>query len=178
MKGFSIVALKTYLDIAVQDGQRRDKTLSFRIKPATFGSTTLPSKAKIEAVINTIFGSGLPSNAAVKTYGVRLVEDDVTTAPGGSGGSPVASTARSRSGASEYIEEIPGIDESNVSFDSSNKNAISTTTTAWRAAATALADTEIAIGDPAPTTYAATAVTDIFRSASYFLGKRVPARVR
>lgn len=172
------MTLKTYLKIQLRDGQKRDKTLSFRIKPAAFGSTTLPSEAKIEAVINALFGSGLPSNAAVKAYGIELVEDDVTTAPGGSGGSSLANTARSRNGNSEYIEEIPGIDESNVAFDASNKNAIVTTTTAWRAAATALADSEIAIGDPAPTSYAATAATDIFRSATFFLGKRVPARVR
>lgn len=176
MVGF--MAVYTFLDILVRDGQGYDRTMRFRIKPATFGSTTIPSTVKIKAVVNAIFGTATPSNSIVRGWQVVVYDNDPTGAVGGAGGSATSQAGRTRSGATEYIEEIPGLDKGIVSFDSSNSNSIVVVGAMWDAIRAALADTDIAIGALPPAAYAATAETDIIRSATLYDGKRAPKRIR
>lgn len=172
------MTIRTYLRIRSHDAQGRKSELIFRINPVGFGTgVDLPSEAKIKDVVNALYGSSAkPSNSIVDGWDVIVEQNDPTGAAGGTGGSASSTVARTRSGDSEYIERVPGLNQAAVSFDSSNRNSIVTSTAMWNTAKAALADAEIAIADPEATSYTATAETDIFRSATLFDGKRSPIR--
>jgi len=145
------LALNTYLDIFVEDGQKQKATLSFRIKPlALAAAQTLPAAAKIEAVIDAIFAStGTPGDAKCEGYAVRVFED----APGSSGGagvSSISSAAKVRNSLDaipgNWLFSIPGLNKAAVSFDPTNPNSISTVGAMWDAIRTALSDAAIKLG--------------------------------
>jgi len=176
------LALNTYLDIMVRDGQRQKATLTFRIKPlALAAAQTLPTAAKIEAVIDAIFAStGTPGDSVCDGYSVRVTED----APGSTGGtgvSSISSAAKVRNSLDaipgNWLFSIPGLNKAAVSFDPTNPNSISTVGAMWDAIRTALSDAAIAVSDPAGA-YVAVASDEIAQSATGFDGRRSPPRPR
>jgi hypothetical protein len=176
------MALKTWLDIFTQDGQKQKATLSFRIKPVALAAAQdLPTAAKIDAVINAIFAAGsVPGDAEVTGYAVR-VEEDAPTATGGGGVSSISSTAKVRNDIDgipgNWLFSIPGLNKGAVSFDPTNPNSISTVGAMWDAIRTALTDAAIAVSDPEGA-YAAAASDTIAQSATGFDGRRSPPRPR
>ncbi len=176
------MALSTFLDIFYRDGQGRDRTLTFRIKPlALAAAQTLPAAAKIEAVIDAIFTvADSVSNGLVTAYAIRVHEDTPGTT-GGNGTSPTSEAARVRND----LNGIPGnwlwtvgcLNKNAVSFDPTNPNSISTSDSQWDAIRAALADAAIAVSDPQGA-YAATDEGDIAMVASVFDGRSSPARPR
>jgi hypothetical protein len=176
------LALDTFLDIFVEDGQKQKATLTYRIKPlALAGSQTLPAAAKIEAVISSIFDSaGTPGDSIVLGYAVR-VHENAPGAAGGFGQSSVSSSAKVRNSLDSipgnWLFSIPGLNKAAVSFDPTNPNSISTVGGMWDAVRTALTDAAIAVSDPAGS-YAAVSSDEIAMSATGFDGRRSPPRPR
>lgn len=169
------MALSTWLDIHAQDAQGRKATLTFRIKAAALGATTLPTAAKIEAVIDAIFGADVISDAIVTGYDVRVNQDSVPGAPGGAGGSSISTAARVRNEPPDnWLFAVPGIAENNVVFDPTNRNSISTVGAIWTAIRDALTDAEITIKNPE--TGVDLADTSVATTATLYDGKRSPMR--
>ena len=172
-----MMAVATYLDIMTQDAQKEKATLTFRINPATFGATTLPTAAKIEAVINAVFGNTKFSTNIVTAYAVR-VEEEAPVALGGTGGSPSSQAMRVRNeiGTKNWMFSVPGLVKSNVTWDPVNPNSISTSDALFTALRAALVDAAIAFGDPA--NYAATPTDEAAQTATGYDGRRTPPRPR
>lgn len=175
------MAVKTWLDINLEDGQRQKRTLSLRVKDIAFATAqTLPSAAKIDAVIDALFAAeGTPSNARVVSYAIR-VEETAPLSTGGDGTSAITSAIRTRNDVDgipgNWLMTIGGINKSAVTFDTNNRNSIIVTGGMWDAARAALADAEIAVGDPDAGSYVATAEADLFGSASGYDGRRSAPR--
>lgn len=176
------MALNTYLDIEVRDGQRQKATLTFRIKPlALAAAQTLPAAAKIEAVIDSIFAAGsTPGDAVCTGYSVRVTEDSPGSS-GGAGVSSISSAAKVRNSLDaipgNWLFSIPGLNKAAVSFDPTNPNSISTVGAMWDAIRTALTDAAIAVSDPAGA-YVAVTSDELAQSATGFDGRRSPPRPR
>lgn len=175
------MAVKTWLDLYLEDGQKQKRTLSLRVKDIAFaGAQTLPAAAKIDAVIDAIFAAeDTPSNAKCTGYAIR-VEQTVPASGGGDGTSAITSAIRTRNDVTgvpgNWLMTIGAMNKSAVAFDTNNRNAISTVGAMWDAIRAALADAAIAVGDPDATSYVATAEADLFGSASGFDGRRSPPR--
>lgn len=175
------MAVETWLDIISTDKQGYQDTLTFRVKDLAFAAAqTLPTAAKIEAVIDAIYGPDKPSTNIVTSYQIR-VQETVSSAVGGSGSSPTSEAARVRNSLTaipgNWLFRIPGLDKSAVSFDPSNPNSISTSGAPWAAIRTALADAAIAVSDPAGA-YVAVPSTEIAEAVSAVDGRRAPLRPR
>lgn len=172
------MAVHTLLDIYSHDAQGRDAVLSFRIKPAAFGATTLPTAAKIEAVIDALFGSTVFSTNIVDGYAVRVVED-APGAVGGNGAVAVSSALRVRSeiATNNWLFSIPGLNEAYVVFDPTNPNSVSVSSSNWDALRAALVDAAIAVSAPEGT-YAAVITSLLAQTATTYDGKRSPMRPR
>lgn len=177
------MALRTWIDIHVEDGQHQKATLSLRVKDiALAAAQTLPSAAKIEAIINAVFAdSGTPSTAICVSYAVR-VEEDAPGALGGEGTSAISSAIKTRNSnitlPGNWLLSIPGMNKGDLTWDLTNRNSISTTGSMWDAVRAAMADAAIAVGDPIPPTYEATPEAELFYSASGFDGRRAAPRPR
>jgi hypothetical protein len=176
------MALNTYLDIHVRDGQKQLSTLTFRIKPlALAAAQTLPAAAKIDAVIDAIFTvADTPSDAQCIGYSVRVTED-TPASTGGNGASAISSAAKVRNSLDaipgNWLFSIPGLNKAAVSFDPTNPNSISTVGAMWDAIRDALTDAAIAVSDPVGS-YVAVPSDEIAQSATGFDGRRSPPRPR
>lgn len=172
------MALTTWLWIETEDAQGYQDTLKLRIKPAALGSTTLPTAAKIDAVIASVYGNTVLSTNIVKSYSV-VVTQDTPTDDGGTGGSPTSEALRTRSEVStnDFIIKIPGLNKANVSFDSSNPNAVVVTGTMFQDVRDALTDSEIAVSAPEGA-YAAVADSLLLQTAVVYDGRRAPLKPR
>ena len=174
------MAVSTWLDITTQDAQEYETTVSYRIKPAALGATTLPSAAKINAVLTAFYGDDKVSDQIVVHYAVR-VQEDAPAVTGGSGNVDASQVMRLRSGgdgdSAEQLDRIPGLLKANVSFDPQNPNGISTTGALFDAIRAALVDADIAFA-PDEGTYTAYTEDQIARLANAFDGKRAPKRPR
>lgn len=176
------MAVKTFLDINVRDAQGYQATLRFRIAPLAFAAAqTLPTATEIAAVIDAIFGSGVvPSNAEVLAYSV--VVEQTSAALGGEGDSPISESLRVRSNISgltiPFMFAIPGLAKSNVVYDPTNPNAVSTSSGMWDTIRTALTAPHIAIAPPDPDTYTAVTSDELAQVATVYDGRRAPMRPR
>lgn len=176
------MAVITWLDINVQDAQKRKATLSFRIKPIAFATgQALPSAAKIDAVIDSIFNTAdSPSDAKVLSYAVR-VEETAPLSTGGAGGAALSFTARVRNSVDaipgNWLFHIPGLLKSRVSWSPTDPNSIGTTGVDWDAIRDALTDADIAVSDPEGA-YTAVPADEIAEFATGVDGRRSPMRPR
>jgi len=173
------MAVTTWLDITTEDFQGYQATLPFRIVPAAFGATTLPTAAKIEAVINALYGDTKFSDQRVIKYAVR-VEQDVPGATGGAGNVTTSEALRMRSGDGDSLPalwRVPGLMKANVTFDPQNPNGVATVGALWTALRDALTDAEIAVSAPEGA-YAAYTEEQIAVTANAFDGRRAPLRPR
>jgi hypothetical protein len=176
------LTVKTFLDINVRDAQGYQATLRFRIAPLAFAAAqTVPTATEINAVINSLFGSGVvPSNASVLGYSVVINQDDA--ALGGEGDSPISESLRVRSNIGglviPFMFAIPGLAKSNVVYDPTNPNAVSTASGMWDTIRTALTAAHIAIAPIEPDTYDAVASDDLAQVATVYDGRRAPMRPR
>jgi len=176
------LAVTTWLDITTEDAQGYQDTLSFRVKPIAFATAqTLPAAAKIDAVIDALFGNtGVPSSQTVLKYAIR-VEEDAPASNGGNGEAATSTAIRTRNELSgipgNWMFRIPGLNKAAVTFDPTNPNSISTTGSMWDAIRAALADAAIAIADPAGA-YVATPEDEIAQVATAVDGRRAPMRPR
>lgn len=173
------MAVITWLDITTEDFQGYQATSTFRIKPAALGATTLPTAAKIEAVIDATFGVGKLSDQRVLHYQVR-VEETAPGAGGGDGNSPTSEAVRVRNGDSDSIDSlwrIPGLLKASVDYSADNPNSLSTVGALWDAFRAALVDAAIAVSAPTGA-YAAYTTVQVAKSANVFDGRRAPLRPR
>lgn len=177
------MAVKTWLDIHVEDGQLQKATLSLRVKDIAFAAAqSLPVAAKIDAVIDSIFAEAdTPSNARVTGYAIR-VEEDAPGSTGGGGESAISSTAKTRSALTaipgNWLLSIPGLNKFAVTWGTVDRNGIVTVGGIWTAIRAAMSDAAIAVGDPQPELYAATPSAQLFQEASGFDGRRAAPRPR
>ncbi len=173
--------LKTEFRIRTEDAQGYQETLTFRIKDATYGATTLPTDAHMLTVINDIFGADLPSTSKVIGYEAAVVTEltggDVI---GGDGGSPTSERLRFRNdvGGANWIFGVPGLNKAAVTFDPSNPNAISTSDININSIRTALNAADLQPGDPKADAYTATSTTVMMQSGIVVDGRRSPKRTR
>ncbi len=175
------MALKTYLDIHTRDAQGYTNTLSMRVINAAFGATTLPTAAKIVAVVESIFGEDKVSDQIVDGWSIRVHQDDSSTAPGGNGDSATAIAARTRSGIEEgpLVEKllsIPGLAKANVLYNPSDENEIVMTTALWAGVRAALVDA--GIGFQADDDVHVFTSAEIAEVGTAFNGRRGPKRPR
>lgn len=170
--------LSTWLDIVTEDAQGYQNTLSYRIKDAALGATTLPTSAKIEAVINAIFGDTKFSSNIVKEFSVR-VRQDQSPAAGGTGGSATSTSLRVRNNIDgpNWLFTIPALIKDNVVYDPTNPNSASTSGALWTALRGALVDADIAVSAPSDV-YVAEVEADLAQAATVYDGKRSPLRPR
>lgn len=171
------MAAKTWLDITTEDAQGYQATLTFRIKPAAFGATTLPTEAKIEAVIDALYGDDKLSDQQIVKYAVR-VEEDVVGGLGGGGAVGTSQALRIRSGDSDSADalwRIPGFLKDSLVKSPDNPNSYSTADALVDALRTALVDAAIAVAPPADP-YTAYTSDQIAKSANTFDGRRAPLR--
>lgn len=178
------MAVKTWLNIVSRDAQGYQDTLTFRVKDIAFAAAqTLPAPAKIQAVIDAIYGStGQPSTNEVMSYNI-MVEQTVSESGGGVGSSPTSEAARVRNDLETipgppWLFRIPGLNKAAVAFDTSNPNSIVVVGASWTAIRAALTDAAIAVGDPLDDTYEATGSADLAQAASAVDGRRAPLRPR
>jgi hypothetical protein len=181
-----VMAINTVLHIYTKDAQGLNgyaERVTVGVTQASFGSTTLPTKAQIEAFINALFGTTLvPSSSIVHAYSIEVKEDNPVDASGGLGGAATAIALKTRndvSGAQDvdgWELRIPGLDKARVLFDPANSNAAIMASTQWTNARTAA----VAIGFRNPEFDDSTALTalQIFQSGIAFNGKRAPKRPR
>lgn len=170
------------------DDQHRKATLEFYVTPpASLGAgVDLPTQAHIINLIEAIIGSTGIAQGKVISYGAKVIQDDMTTlTTQGSGAISMTQAFKTRSGVGlvgrvdpfgdqEGIElRIPGADISEVIFDPSNRNAVNTSASNWRAVASAL----VALGfqDSGGTVLTGGAVLE---TCTFFDGKRAPVRPR
>jgi len=176
------MALTTWLDVHVQDGQKQKATLSLRIAPlALAAAQTLPTATEINAVIDSLFSDAdTPSDAHVVAYAVR-VEQDAPESSGGNGVSSISSTIRTRNNIDgipgNFLVTIPGLNKHAVSFDPVNPNSISTIGAMWDAYRTAVTAAHIALSDPTGS-YVAITSDEVAQVATAFDGRRAAPRPR
>lgn len=176
------MALNTYLDITTEDAQGYQNNLRFRVKPlALAAAQTLPAAAKIEAVIDSIFGNGsVPSLQKVLSYAIVVLED-APGSTGGNGSSPTSEAAQVRNDIDgipgNWMFRIPGLNKAAVTFNPVNPNSISTSGAMWDAIRDALTDAAIAVSDPEGA-YSAASSDDIAQVAQAVDGRRAPMRPR
>jgi hypothetical protein len=174
------MAVSTWLEIETEDAQGYEETLKFRIAPAAFAvDTDLPTAAKINAVIDSIFGDAKISTNTVKSYSVRVMEDTPTGHTGGSGivgTSQAARVSNALNSADAFKFRIPGLNKSNVVFANDNPNSVVTVGGLWDAVRAALVDAAIAVRSPE--TGNALAEDEIASAAVAFDGRRAPMKPR
>lgn len=177
-----------YFDL--MDLQKRKETVEYFVtSPGAFGAgINVPTAAQLKAVVNALINTGLTgfSTCFCVRYGVRLEEDDLTGVNVGTGaisipiafrvlnGVGVVGKTDPITGIAEGISfRIPGANESVITFDPRNRNAVSTSNALWTALRTAL----VAIGYEDKSAVALTS-PQIAESADLFNGKRSPTRPR
>jgi hypothetical protein len=179
---FKKMAVITWLDVLLEDGQKQKATFTLRIAPLAFAAAqTLPTPTEINAVIDSLFGTAdLPSDAHVTGYQVR-VEQNAPESTGGDGISSISSTIRTRNALGaipgNFLVTIPGLNKAAVSFDPVNPNSISTVGTMWDAYRTAATAAHIAISDPVGA-YVALSADEVAEVATAFDGRRAAPRPR
>lgn len=176
------MAVTTWLDIDLEDGQKQKATLSLRIAPLAFAAAqTVPTATEIQAVIDSLFSDAdTPSDAKVTGYAVRIAQD-VPESTGGNGVSSISSSIRTRNALDaipgNFLITIPGLNKHAVTFDPVNPNSISTVGAMWDAYRTAVTAAHIAISDPAGS-YVALTSDEVAEVATAFDGRRSPPRPR
>ncbi len=175
------MTVTTILGIVTKDAQGYQDTLEFTVKPIAFAAAqALPTAAKIEAVINAIYGADVLSGSIVLKYFIRVEEDD-PGAVGGEGDSPTSEALRIRneigSIGGDWLFRVPGLMKSNVTFDPTNPNSVSTSGAIMDAVRAALTDAAIAVSNPKGS-YAAVPSIDLVQAATAVDGRRAPMRPR
>jgi len=161
----------TLLRIFTEDAAGSTAMLEWSILPADYGDTTLPTKAKIEAITVALFGAGKLSDAKVTGYEVALREANPTN-PGGDGDVKTTQAARVRNvfGENMWETRIPSYLASSSPLDPQNKSVISTSGGLWTAFRSALDDAEIKASNPKD--YTTGVAADYATTASLYDGKR------
>lgn len=176
------MAVITWLDVHLRDGQKQKATLSLRIAPLAFAAAqTVPTATEINAVIDSLFAdTDTPSDAHVESYAVRI-EQTVPESSGGNGVSSISSAVRTRNALDaipgNFLVTVPGLNKNAVSFDPVNPNSISTVGAMWDAYRTASTAAHIAISDPVGA-YVALTSDEVAEVATAFDGRRSPPRPR
>jgi hypothetical protein len=182
------MALLCEVFVDLFDDQHRTQTLSFFVPPpASLGTgVDLPTQAHILNFINALVGPTNLSQARVLQYGVRVIQTDVTgVATPGDGSIALTNAFKARSGVGlvgradpfgdlEGIEmRIPAANQSTSIFNPADRNAVNTSSSIWRAVATALQT--LGYQDSHGTALTGGAVLEV---ATFFDGKRAPMRPR